>query len=81
MTVDGPRGAWLVAWQTAWDTPADAAEFAAAAREAMPGWADAQAVLEGVSIDPEVADDRSVLLLVADEPGTLRKAKGALTAR
>jgi hypothetical protein len=80
-TLDGPRGEWLVAWQTAWDTPEDAAEFAAAAREAMPGWADTQAVLEGVSIDPELADDHSVLLLVADEPGTLRMAKGALTAR
>jgi hypothetical protein len=47
----------------------------------MPGWADTQAVLEAVSIDPELSDDHSVLLLVADEPGTLRKAKGALTAR
>jgi hypothetical protein len=80
VTADGPRGAWVVAWQTAWDTPADAAEFAAAAREAMPGWADTQAVLEGVSVDPAVADDQGVLLLTADDSDTLRKARRALVA-
>ena len=81
VTAEGPRGAWVVAWQTAWDTPADAAEFAAAAREAMPGWADVQSVMEGVSISDDVAADRGVLLLVADRASTLRKATQALTSR
>ena len=80
-TVDGPRGAWVAVWQTAWDTPADAAEFAAAAREAMPGWADVQSVMEGVSISDDVPADRGVLLLVADRAGTLRKATEALVSR
>ncbi len=47
----------------------------------MPGWADVQSVMEGVSISDDVPADRGVLLLVADRAGTLRKATEALTSR
>jgi hypothetical protein len=80
-TVEGPRGAWAVVWQTAWDSPADAAEFASAARAAMPGWAEVQSVHEGVSVDPGVADEEAVLLLVADRPATLRAVERELGLR
>jgi hypothetical protein len=80
VTVDGPQGAWAVVWQTTWDTAQDAVEFAAAARDAMPGWASQHSVLEGVSIAPGVPADQAVLLLVADESGTLQQVKDALLA-
>jgi hypothetical protein len=80
VTVDGPQGTWAVVWQTTWDTAQDAVEFAAAARDAMPGWASQHSVLEGVSIAPGVPADQAVLLLVADESGTLQQVKDALLA-
>lgn len=80
-TLDGPRGAWAVVWQTAWDSPADAAEFASAARAAMPGWADVHSVHEGISVDPVVAGGEAVLLLLADRPTTLRAVQRELELR
>jgi hypothetical protein len=77
-TVDGPDGAWGVVWQTAWDSPEDAAEFAAAARRAMPGWVPVNAVHEGLSISPGIADEQAVLLLTADSDRTLRLLERAL---
>ena len=66
--LDGPDGAWALVWQTAWDTAADAAEFADALDAVETDRS--RHIIRDTSLDPSVADDVSVLVLIGDDATT-----------
>jgi hypothetical protein len=74
--LEGPDGTWAVLWQTAWDGEADAAEFAAAAEDAMDDLPGAHEVLPGAVAGADIPSP--VLVLVADGPATLGTVREAL---
>jgi hypothetical protein len=78
LTVDGPKGEWVVVWQTAWDTARDADEFADAALVAMDHLIGTHTVISDIDIGDVAPAERSVLLLVADGDASMSRLTDAL---
>lgn len=75
VSLDGPNGAWAVVWDTRWDSAADAAEFEAAADDAMADLSGAHEIAPG----PVGEGDGRVVLIASDE-ATLQLLEDAVEA-
>ncbi len=79
--IDGPNGAYALVIRTTWDTPADAAEFATAAAEAVAGVPGVARVVRPApgGASSSSAASRDVSVLFASDAGILDRLAAAAT--